>query len=227
LQALQNALPGRQVAAVIDQTLVSAADPAFQNPTKFVGAVYDEVQAKQFAAERGWTVKQDGQYWRRVVPSPQPERVVETRVIRLLLGSGAVVVCAGGGGVPVVRGEDGTLRGVEAVIDKDLATAKLAEALEADALQLLTDVPAEMRDFGTPDAAPISRATPAALRREQFPAGSLGPKVEAVCRFVELTGDLAAIGALDDATEILAGKAGTVVTPGGDYGGPADLGPRA
>jgi carbamate kinase len=227
LQALQNALPGRQVAAVIDQTLVSAADPAFQNPTKFVGAVYDEVQAKQFAAERGWTVKQDGQYWRRVVPSPQPERVVETRVIRLLLGSGAVVVCAGGGGVPVVRGEDGTLRGVEAVIDKDLATAKLAEALEADALLLLTDVPAVMRDFGTPDAAPISRATPAALRREQFPAGSMGPKVEAVCRFVELTGDLAAIGALDDATEILAGKAGTVVTPGGDYGGPADLGPRA
>jgi carbamate kinase len=226
LQALQNALPGRQVAAVIDQTLVSAADPAFDDPTKFVGAVYDEAKAKQFAAERGWTVKQDGQYWRRVVPSPQPERVVETRVIRLLLGSGAVVVCAGGGGVPVVRDEDGKLRGVEAVIDKDLATAKLAEALEADALLLLTDVAAVMRDFGTPEAAPITRATPAALRREQFPAGSMGPKVEAVCRFVEITGDLAAIGALEDATEILAGKAGTVVTPGGDYGGPNDLGPR-
>jgi carbamate kinase len=226
LQALQNALPGRQVAAVIDQTLVSAADPAFDDPTKFVGAVYDEAKAKGFAAERGWTVKQDGQYWRRVVPSPQPERVVETRVIRLLLGSGAVVVCAGGGGVPVVRDEDGKLRGVEAVIDKDLATAKLAEALEADALLLLTDVAAVMRDFGTPEAAPITRATPAALRREQFPAGSMGPKVEAVCRFVEITGDLAAIGALEDATEILAGKAGTVVTPGGDYGGPNDLGPR-
>jgi carbamate kinase len=226
LQALQNALPGRQVAAVIDQTLVSAADPAFDDPTKFVGAVYDEAKAKGFAAERGWTVKQDGQYWRRVVPSPQPERVVETRVIRLLLGSGAVVVCAGGGGVPVVRDEDGKLRGVEAVIDKDLATAKLAEALEADALLLLTDVAAVMRDFGTPQAAPITRATPAALRREQFPAGSMGPKVEAVCRFVEITGDLAAIGALEDATEILAGKAGTVVTPGGDYGGPNDLGPR-
>jgi carbamate kinase len=226
LQALQNALPGRQVAAVIDQTLVSAADPAFDDPTKFVGAVYDEAKAKRFAAERGWTVKQDGRYWRRVVPSPQPERVVETRIIRLLIGSGAIVVCAGGGGVPVVRGEDGKLRGVEAVIDKDLATAKLAEALEADALLLLTDVAAVMRDFGTPEAAPITRATPAALRREQFPAGSMGPKVEAVCRFVEITGDLAAIGALEDATEILAGKAGTVVTPGGDYGGPNDLGPR-
>jgi len=218
LQALQNALPGRQVAAVVNQTLVSAADPAFDAPTKFVGPVYDEPTAHRLANERGWRVAPDGPYWRRVVPSPMPQRIVETRVVRLLLTSGAVVVCAGGGGVPVIRNESGQLQGVEAVVDMDLA-------LEADALLLLTDVPAVLRGYGTPQAEPISRATPAALRQERFPAGSMGPKVDAVCRFVEVTGDLAAIGALADATLILAGKAGTVVTPGGDYGGSHDLKP--
>jgi carbamate kinase len=226
LQSLQNALPGRQVAAIINQTLVSAADPAFEKPTKFVGAVYDEKTAQSYAKHRGWAVAKDGEYWRRVVPSPQPQRVIETRIIRLLLESGAVVVCAGGGGVPVVRNEAGKLQGVEAVIDKDLATAKLAEALEADALLLLTDVNAVMRDFGTPNQVPILRATPAALRAGGFPAGSMGPKVEAACRFVEVTGDFAAIGSLDDAAAILDGKAGTIVTPGGNYGGPDDLRPR-
>jgi carbamate kinase len=225
LQALQNTLPGRQVAAIVNQTLVSAADPAFADPTKFVGPVYDEATATRLAAERGWQVKADGKYWRRVVPSPAPKRVVETRIIRLLLASGAVVVCSGGGGVPAIRNEDGHLEGVEAVVDKDLATSVLAESLEADALLLLTDVPAVMRGYGTPDAEPILRATPAALRRENFPAGSMGPKVEAVCRFVEITGDMAGIGALTDAELILGGKAGTVVTPGGDYGGPSDLKP--
>jgi carbamate kinase len=225
LQALQNAMPGRQVAAIVNQTLVSAADPAFNDPTKFVGQVYDEETANRLAAERGWQVKPDGSYWRRVVPSPAPERVVETRIIRLLLASGAIVVCSGGGGVPVIRNEDGHLEGVEAVVDKDLATSVLAESLEADALLLLTDVPAVVRGYGTDHAEPIPRATPAALRRENFPAGSMGPKVEAVCRFVEITGDLAGIGALSDAELILAGKAGTVVTPGGDYGGPHDLRP--
>ncbi len=226
MQGLQNVLPGRQVASVINQTLVSAADPAFSAPTKFVGPVYDEATAQQLAAERGWVVKHDGNYWRRVVPSPAPVRVVETRIVRLLLTSGAVVVCAGGGGVPVVRDEAGKLSGVEAVVDKDLATEVLAEALEADALLLLTDVPNVIRGYGTPDATPVTRATPAALRREDFAAGSMGPKVEAVCRFVEVTGDMAAIGALEDAPLILEGKAGTVVTPGGDYGGPDDLRPR-
>jgi carbamate kinase len=216
LQALQNALPGRQVAAVVNQTLVSVSDPAFDKPTKFVGPVYDEPTARRLAADHGWTVARDGTYWRRVVPSPRPERIVETRIIRLLLNSGAVVVCAGGGGVPVIRNDAGHLQGVEAVIDKDHATAVLAEALEADALLLLTDVPAVIRHFGKPDAEPISRATPAALHREQFPAGSMGPKVTAACRFVEVTGDLAAIGSLTDAQAILAGKAGTVITPSGD-----------
>jgi carbamate kinase len=223
LQAFQNALPGRQVASMLNQTLVLAHDPALENPTKFVGEVYEEEEALRLAAERGWNVRQDGNGWRRVVGSPKPQRVVETRMIRLLLRSGAVVVCAGGGGVPVVRNERGKLRGLEAVIDKDLTAAVLAEALDADVLMVLTDVPNVVRNFGTPQAEPITRITPGALRREDFPAGSMGPKVDAVCRFVELTGDMAAIGRLQDAEAIMAGDAGTIITPGGNYGGPDDL----
>lgn len=151
-----------------------------------------------------------------MVGSPRPQRVVETRLIRLLLNSGAVVVCAGGGGVPVIRNHRGLLEGVEAVVDKDMTSSVLAEALEADALLVLTDVACVERGFGTPDAEPIRRATPAMLRREEFPAGSMGPKVEAVCRFVELTGDLAAIGRLEDAEAMLRGDAGTLVTPSGE-----------
>jgi carbamate kinase len=225
LQAMQNNLPGRQVAAIINQTLVEAWDPAFDNPTKFVGEVYEEKQAKELADARGWTVKQDGSAWRRVVGSPRPQRVVETRLIRLLLNSGAIVVCAGGGGVPVIRNEEGRLEGVEAVVDKDLTGAVLAEALEADALLVLTDVPYVIRGYGTPEEEPIHRATPSALQREDFAAGSMGPKVDAVCRFVEVTGDMAAIGRLEDAAAILNGEAGTIVTPAGDYGGPGDLRP--
>jgi carbamate kinase len=223
LQAFQNALPGRQVASMLNQTLVLAHDTALDNPTKFVGEVYDEEEALRLAEGRGWTVRQDGNGWRRVVGSPKPQRVVETRMIRLLLRSGAVVVCAGGGGVPVVRDERGKLRGLEAVIDKDLTAAVLAEALEADVLMVLTDVPNVVRNYGTPEAEPISRITPGALRREIFPAGSMGPKVDAVCRFVELTGDMAAIGRLQDAEAIMAGDTGTIITPGGNYGGLDDL----
>jgi carbamate kinase len=223
LQAFQNALPGRQVASLINQTLVLAHDPALEHPTKFVGEVYEQEEAARLTEERGWTVRQDGSGWRRVVGSPQPQRVVETRQIRLLLRSGAVVICAGGGGVPVIRDERGKLRGIEAVIDKDLTAAVLAEALEADVLLVLSDVPNVVNGYGTPEAEPISRITPGALRRGSFPAGSMGPKVDAVCRFVELTGDMAAIGRLQDAEAILAGDAGTIITPGGNYGGPDDL----
>ncbi|KOG56297.1 carbamate kinase [Streptomyces griseoflavus] len=215
LQSLQNALPGRQVCALLNQTLVSSADPAFARPTKFVGPVYGREEAEALAAARGWTVRQDGAHWRRVVPSPDPQRVVETRLIRLLLSSGAVAVCAGGGGVPVIRDENGQLTGVEAVVDKDLTAALLAEALDADALLLLTDVPQVVRGYGTEEAEPIGHTSPPRLRAERFPAGSMGPKVEAVCRFVELTGGMAAIGSLDDAAALLEGTAGTVVTPGG------------
>jgi carbamate kinase len=223
LQALQNHLPGRQVASIINQTLVLASDPAFATPTKFIGEVYDEVRAQRLADERGWTVRPDGAGWRRVIGSPRPQRVVETRLIRLLLASGAVVVCAGGGGVPVIRNEQGKLEGVEAVVDKDLTAAVLAEALDADVLMILTDVPHVSRHHGTPEETPILRATPAALRREELPAGSMGPKADAACRFVELTGGMATIGRLDDARAMLAGTAGTIVTPAGRYGGPDDL----
>ncbi|WP_110183496.1 carbamate kinase [Nocardioides solisilvae] len=218
LQAVQNAVPGRQVAAVLNQTLVEAADPAFADPTKFVGEVYDEQTARALARERGWAVKPDGPGWRRVVGSPRPREVVETPLIRLLLDNGVVVVCAGGGGVPVVRDPDGTLRGVEAVVDKDLTSAVLAQALGAEVLLVLTDVAHVERHFGTDRAEPIRRATPAQLRAEEFAPGSMGPKVDAVCRFVEATGGTASIGRLEDAVALLAGTAGTVVT--GSAGAP-------
>jgi carbamate kinase len=217
LQGFQNAVPGREIASVITQTLVSVADPAFADPVKFVGPVYPEAEGRRIAAERGWTVKADGDAWRRVVPSPIPLRVVETRLIRQLLGAGVVVICAGGGGVPVVRNRLGELEGIEAVVDKDSTTGLLAEALDADLLVLLTDVTAVETDYGTPAARSIHRATPTELRALPFPAGSMGPKVKAACRFVELTGGTAAIGALRDAEAILTGKAGTIVTPSGTY----------
>jgi len=226
LQALQNALPTREVAALITQTLVSGADPAFADPTKFVGPVYEEAEAKRRAAAAGWTVKPDGPFWRRVVPSPVPRRIVEIGLIRRLFDAGVVVVCAGGGGVPVICNDDAELEGVEAVVDKDATAALLAEALDADALLLLTDVATVEIGYGTPDARPITRTTPALLRAHPFPAGSMGPKVDAVCRFVEVTGGLAAIGALADAGAILAGTAGTLVSPYGRYpdGHPQDAG---
>jgi carbamate kinase len=215
-QALQNELPTRQIGTVLTQTLVSNADPAFADPTKFIGPTYTQEQANLLAEQHGWSVRQDGSSWRRVVPSPRPERIVETRLVRQLVESGAIVVCAGGGGVPTVRDEHtGQLRGVEAVVDKDLVSALLAEALDADALLLLTDVPAVMTGFGTPDEKPIRETTPAQLRAQQFPAGSMGPKIDAVCRFVELTGALAAIGTLESASAMLRGEAGTIVTADG------------
>ncbi|RPF27058.1 carbamate kinase [Georgenia muralis] len=225
LQSLQNNLPGRHVASIVNQTLVLAGDPAFDNPTKFVGQVYDEVGAERVAAERGWVMKPDGEYFRRVVGSPKPQRIVETRIIRTLIESGAVVVCAGGGGIPVIRDERGLRKGVEAVIDKDLTAAVLAEAIEADFLMILTDVPAVLDNYGTPEQIEIPRATPSFMRKKGFAAGSMGPKVEAACRFVELTGESAAIGRLEDAEKIISGEAGTIITPGGNYGGPDDIRP--
>ncbi|MFI7634736.1 carbamate kinase [Nonomuraea sp. NPDC049400] len=216
-QALQNALPGRQVLAMVTQTLVTAVDPAFEHPAKFIGQVYTQEEAEKLAAEYGWTVRQDGSHWRRVVPSPVPRRIVETRLIRTMIREGVVVICAGGGGIPVVRDERGRLTGVEAVVDKDLTTSMLAEALDCDAFLSLTDVPRVMRGFGTPHQSEIAHTTPHELRALEFPAGSMGPKVEAACRFVETTGDMAAIGRLDQAERILDGSAGTIVTPNGSW----------
>jgi carbamate kinase len=219
LQAMGNERPYRQLAAVLNQTLVDADDPAFADPTKFVGEVYDETTARALAERHGWQVRPDGQhgYWRRVVPSPRPREIIETRLIDHLLDESVIVVCAGGGGVPVVRTATGDLRGVEAVIDKDLSAALLAHRLKADRLLVLTDVPAVVEGYGTPAAREIRRTTPARLRALDLPAGSMGPKVEAVCRFVEAGAHqqrvAAAIGTLAEAAALVDGEAGTFVTP--------------
>ena len=211
VQALQNALPGRLAGCLVCRTLVSADDPAFANPVKFVGPVYAEARARQLAAEYGWQVRPDGNAWRRVVPSPEPAELLDLPLISELVRTGAIVVCAGGGGVPVTRDAGGFLRGAEAVVDKDLTAALLGRALHADALLLLTDVDCVQDQYGTQQARPIRLATPSVLRALRFPAGSMGPKVDAACRFVEATGAMAAIGRLDDAEALLYRKAGTIV----------------
>jgi carbamate kinase len=212
MQELQNSGAGKPVACLVSRIVVSADDPAFGRPVKFVGPVYDEAQARALAAARGWQVREDGTAWRRVVPSPEPAELVELPMITLLIGSGAIVICAGGGGVPVTRDGAGMLHGAEAVVDKDLTAALLARAVGADMLMLLTDVDAVQDGYGTPRARPIRHATPSELRSRNFPDGSMGPKIEAVCRFVEATGRIAVIGRLNDAEAMANGKAGTVVT---------------
>jgi carbamate kinase len=212
IQALQNALPRRPVACLVSRTLVGRDDPAFGQPSKFVGPVYDEPRARALAAAHGWDIRRDGARWRRVVPSPEPAELLDLPAIRTLLGTRAIVICAGGGGIPVVADGAGGTHGVEAVVDKDLTASLLARQLDADALLLLTDVAAVMDGYGTPQARPIRRATPAELRARVFPAGSMGPKADAVCRFVEATGKPAAIGRLGDAQALLAQQAGTVIT---------------
>jgi carbamate kinase len=213
VQAVQAATGGRPAACLICRTVVKADDPAFGRPTKFVGPVYSRAEAVSLAADRGWDVRQDGQSWRRVVPSPEPAELVELDQIRLLASHGVIVVCAGGGGIPVVADDAVALRGVEAVVDKDLTAALLAQAVSADALLLLTDVDAVIDGYGTPRARPIRHTTAGRLRARSFPAGSMGPKVEAGCRFVEATGAMAAIGRLGDACALLAGTAGTIIGP--------------
>ncbi|MGV9936759.1 carbamate kinase [Streptomyces olivaceoviridis] len=211
-RTLHNALPGRRIAAVITHTFVRADDPAFDRPTKFVGQVYSASMAKALARKLGWHIARDTTGWRRVVASPSPERILETDTIHELLNSGALVICAGGGGVPVVADRDtGALTGVEAVVDKDLTAALLAEDLKADFLLILTDVPCVYDRYGAPDQQPVLDATPGDLRGGGFPDGSMGPKTEAAARFVERTGGLAAIGALDAAYEIVHGRSGTLI----------------
>ncbi|MFJ9704839.1 carbamate kinase [Streptomyces sp. NPDC101234] len=213
-RALHNALPGRRIATLVTHTLVRADDPAFGRPTKFVGQVYSGKAVPTLARLRGWQVARDGDGWRRVVPSPSPEGIVETETVHELLAVGTLVICAGGGGVPVTADAGtGALTGVEAVVDKDLTAALLAEELKADFLLILTDVPCVYEGYGTPRQRPLDDATPSRLRRGGFPEGSMGPKTEAAARFVERTGGLAAIGALDAAYEIVHGRSGTLVRP--------------
>jgi carbamate kinase len=213
-QELGNLLPFEvPFATILTMIEVDPADPAFANPTKFVGPVYDKAQADQLASQRGWVFKQDGDRWRRVVPSPEPKRIFELRPIKWLLDKGAIVICAGGGGVPTMYQPDAEriLVGVEAVIDKDLASELLAREVGADLLVMATDIDGVYADWGTPDQRRLEQVTPKELRDLPFAAGSMGPKVEAACRFVESTGMRAAIGSLDQIEAIVDGGAGTQV----------------
>jgi carbamate kinase len=215
-QCLRNAGVTKPVISVVTQTEVSATDPALATPTKFVGSEYSRQRAEELAAKHDWTVAQDGERWRRVVPSPDPTRIVEQDSINGLLQAGTLVICAGGGGAPVADDGAGRLSGIEAVVDKDGVAALLALNTDADRLLVLTDVTAVMSDFGTPQATPLPRLDLDELDRLDFPAGSMGPKIAACRRFVAATGRPAAIGALADAAAVLAGTAGTTITPARD-----------
>ncbi len=212
-QELGNLLPFEvPLATLLTMIEVDPKDPAFAHPDKPIGPMYAESEARRLAAEKGWSIAPDGDGFRRVVPSPQPRRIFEIRPIKWLLDHGVIVICAGGGGIPTMYGSDGTLRGVEAVIDKDRAASLLAQQLEADLLVMATDAEAVFVNWGQPDARAVRRASPAALGRFPFAAGSMGPKVEAACDFAERTGKTAAIGALKDIGLILRGEGGTSVT---------------
>ncbi len=215
-QELGNLLPfEKSLATILTMTEVDADDPAMSNPTKFVGPVYTDADAHRLAAERGWTVRQDGVHWRRVVPSPLPRRIFEIQPIQWLLERGAVVVCTGGGGIPTMYapGEDRKLVGVEAVIDKDRSSAVLAKDLDADLLVIATDTDAVYLDWGTPQARAVADTSPEAIGEIDFPAGSMGPKVEAAAEFARSgPGRTAVIGSLADLTDIIAGTKGTRIS---------------
>jgi carbamate kinase len=211
-QALRNELGERPAVAVLTQVVVRADDPAFAQPTKPIGPVYSKREAHALARQNGWTVAADGIYYRRVVASPEPREILEAGAIEQLVGSGTVVICAGGGGIPVIRDHD-RIRGVEAVIDKDLTAALLAESLGAKQLVLATDVQYVMDGWGTPAPRAIETAAPAQLRRSTFASGSMAPKVEAACRFVERTGGTCAIGSLHELPGLVTGTAGTQIAP--------------
>lgn len=212
-QELGNLLPEEvPFATLLTMIEVDPADPAFLDPTKFIGPVYDEAEARRLAQEKGWTIKQDGDKWRQVVASPKPKRIFEIRPIEWLLEKETIVICAGGGGIPTMYDEGHNLRGIEAVIDKDLASELLARELGADLLILATDADAVYLDWGTSDKRGINLASPDIMDAYEFAAGSMGPKVEAACQFARLSGGgAAAIGALADLPSILDGVAGTTI----------------
>jgi carbamate kinase len=213
-QELGNVLPAEvPLATILTMTEVDAMDPAFEDPTKFVGPIYTKAEADVLQAAKGWVFKQDGDSWRRVVPSPEPRHIFEIDPIRWLLEHDVVTICAGGGGVPTMFLDDDakSLVGVEAVIDKDFASELLAREVAADLYVMATDVDAVYADWGTPQQRALGRVTAQELRQQNFPAGSMGPKVEAACRFVEATGGRAAIGALTQIQQIVEGDAGTQV----------------
>ena len=211
-QELGNLLPFEvPFATILTMVEVDPDDPAFHNPTKPIGPIYTEEEAKRLAAERGWTVAPDGKFWRRVVPSPRPQRIFEIRPVRWLLEKGTIVICTGGGGIPTMYRPDRTLQGAEVVIDKDRASGVLARELQADLFVMATDVAGVYRDWGTPQSRLVRHAWTDELDEAGFAAGSMGPKVEAARDFAEATGGRAAIGALEDIETIVAGEAGTQI----------------
>jgi carbamate kinase len=230
-QELGNELPQeKRLASLLTLIEVDPKDTAFEDPTKPIGPIYEQDESERLAKEKGWVFKPDGDSFRRVVPSPLPQRIFGVEPVEWLLEHDAVVICAGGGGIPVMYTDEPVpagrqLVGVEAVIDKDLASALLAKDLRADALAIVTDVDAVYADWGTPEQRAIRRATPEALADTEFAAGSMGPKVRAACSFVEETGGLAAIGSIEDTPALLRGEAGTIVTREAD--GPELEGPPA
>lgn len=208
IQELKNLMPSSNVTALLTQVQVDPKDPAFANPTKFIGPVYEEAEARALAEEKQWSVKADGKFFRRVVPSPLPQRIVEGDAIETLIAQGHLIICTGGGGIPVTW--DGQrLTGIEAVIDKDMSAAYLAKQIKADALLILTDADAVYLDWGKPTQHPLRVTSPAELAGVQFDAGSMGPKIEASCEFVKATGGMVGIGSLEDGLAILRGEAGT------------------
>ena len=218
-QELGNELPfEKPLATLLTQIEVDPDDPGFQDPTKPIGPVYTAEEAEALAKEKGWTFKPDGDSMRRVVPSPLPKRIFGLGPVEWLLERGCVVICAGGGGIPVMyTGEPGPagkrLVGVEAVIDKDLASALLAADLKAEVLAIVTDVDAVYTGWGTPEQEPIRRITPEELATSEFAEGSMGPKVKAACAFVEKTGGRAVIGSITETEALIKGEAGTTVAP--------------
>ena len=209
-QELGNLLPMEEpLATILTMVEVDPEDPAFDNPTKPIGPVYNEQEAKTLAKQKGWSVAPDGEYWRRVVASPEPQRIFEMRPIHWLLENGTTVICAGGGGIPTVYKPDGTLEGVEVVVDKDRASALLAFELDAGLLILATDTDGVYLDWGTEDARRIERVTPEQIEQYEFEEGSMKPKVEAACGFVRRSGGRAVIGSLTDMQGMVAGTAGT------------------
>ena len=209
-QELGNLLPIEYpFATILTMVEVDPADPAFDEPTKPIGPVYSEAEAKRLEADKGWAMKPDGEQWRRVVPSPEPHRIFEMRPIHWLLEKGTIVICAGGGGIPTIYNKEGNLEGVEVVIDKDRASALLAFELEADLLIMATDTDGVYLDWGTEDARRIERTTPDEIEKYEFAAGSMGPKVEAAADFVSRTGQRAVIGALADIPAMVEGTSGT------------------
>lgn len=199
-------------ATLLTQVEVDANDPAFKNPTKPIGPVYSKAEAEKLAAEKGWAIAPDGDKYRRVVASPRPKRIFEIRPIKWLLEKSSIVICAGGGGIPTLYGEDGKLKGIEAVIDKDLCSSLLASQLEADLLVIATDVNAAFIDYGKPTQKAIGQAHPDDIEKLGFAAGSMGPKVQAACEFARKTGKTAVIGSLSDIEAIVQGSAGTRIS---------------